>query len=255
MHSKYTDKVIASPNFGTRNAQIDTITIHHMAGNLSIETCGRLFQNKKRNASSNYGIGTDGRIACYVEEENRAKTSSNWRNDARAITIEIANDTLQPDWHISDFAMNSCIKLVADVCTRHGIKKLVWSDDKSTRVAHKDGCNMTVHKDFSATLCPGPYLYSKMSYIANEVNKIINKVEEPKDVPNTEFKPFLIRVTASVLNIRTSAGTAYKIKGTVMKGEVFTIVEVRKVGTIQWGKLKSGAGWICLAYTEPVHIN
>ena len=39
-----------------------------MAGVLSAEACGRIFQNANRQASSNYGIGNDGKIACYVGE-------------------------------------------------------------------------------------------------------------------------------------------------------------------------------------------
>ena len=58
-----------SPNHsGKRTKKIDTITIHCMAGNCSVETCGNLFANSARQASSNYGIGTDGRIALYVDE-------------------------------------------------------------------------------------------------------------------------------------------------------------------------------------------
>lgn len=249
MHSKLVDKYIPSPFYGDRNAQIDTITIHHMAGDFTIETCGNIFQRKGKNASSNYGIGTDGRIACYVDEENRAKTSSNWRNDARAITIEVADDDVTK-WTVSDKAMESLIKLLCDVCTRYKILPLKWDADKERRKGHVDGANMTIHRDFAKTLCPAEYLISKMSWIAEEVNRrcLQGTPDNEKPAPST----FLVRVTAKVLNIRTSAGTAYKIKGTVRKGEVFTIVETQKVGTILWGKLKSGAGWICLTYTEPV---
>ena len=45
-----------SPNHsGKRTKKIDTITIHCMAGNCSVETCGNLFANSARQASSNYG--------------------------------------------------------------------------------------------------------------------------------------------------------------------------------------------------------
>lgn len=56
-----------SPNHsGNRTHTIDTISIHCMAGNLSVESCGALFAKSSRQASSNYGIGSDGRIALYV---------------------------------------------------------------------------------------------------------------------------------------------------------------------------------------------
>ena len=71
-----------SPNHsGKRTKKIDTITIHCMAGNCSVETCGNLFASSSRQASSNYGIGTDGRIALYVDEANRSWCTSSNAND------------------------------------------------------------------------------------------------------------------------------------------------------------------------------
>ena len=163
-----------SPNkTSPRNHTIDCITIHCMAGNLTVETCGSVFAKESRKASSNYGIGTDGRIAMYVEEKDRSWCSSNSANDNRAITIEVANDGGAPDWHVSDKAMDSLIKLCADICKRNNIKELKWSTNKSDRVNHKNGCNMTVHRDFAAKACPGAYLYEKHGYIADEVNKLL----------------------------------------------------------------------------------
>lgn len=153
-------------NYGPRVA-IDGVTIHHMAGNLSVQTCGALFHRKK--GSSNYGInGKD--IALYVEEKNGAWTSSNKANDMRMITIEVANDMLAPYWTISAESMNSLITLLVDICQRNGIKKLVWSENKKDRINHKNGCNMTLHSDFASTACPGPFLRQCMSAIADTVN-------------------------------------------------------------------------------------
>lgn len=161
-----------SPNkTSPRNHVIDTITIHCMAGNLSVERCGEVFAPVSRQASSNYGIGSDGRIALYVNESDRSWCSSNKANDHRAVTIEVANDGGAPDWHVSDKAMTSLIRLVADICKRNSIKKLVWSTNKNDRINHLNGCNMTVHRDFAAKSCPGSYLYEKHGYIASEVNK------------------------------------------------------------------------------------
>lgn len=145
-----------------RKYPITKITIHHMAGNLSIENCGKLFQTKK--ASSNYGIGTDGRVGMYVEEKDRSWCSSNADNDHRAVTIEVANDGgASTNWHVSDKALAKCIDLCVDICKRNGIKKLNFTGDKTG--------NLTMHKYFAATACPGPYLESKFPYIAAEVNK------------------------------------------------------------------------------------
>ena len=180
-----------SPNRNSpRNHAIDTITIHHMAGNLSIERCGQLFANASRQGSSNYGVGTDGRIALYVEEKDRAWTSSSPTNDHRAITIEVANSQSGGNWPVSDLALNATINLVADICKRNGIKQLIWSDNKEDRINHRNGCNMTVHRDFAATACPGPYLMEKMPYIAQAVNNILGtntpvipETETPEQAP------------------------------------------------------------------------
>ena len=162
-------------------SKIDTITIHCMAGNLSVESCGALFAKSSRKASSNYGIGSDGRIACYVGEEDRSWCSSNRANDNRAITIEVANDGgADTGWHVSDKAYKSLISLLVDICKRNNITKLVWSNNKSDRVNHKNGCNMTVHRDFANKSCPGDYLYSLHSKIADEVNTLLGVVEEAK---------------------------------------------------------------------------
>lgn len=145
-----------------RQKPIRCITIHHMAGNLTIEQCGSLWQNPKRNGSSHYGIGTDGRIANYVDELNTAWTNSNWNSNCESITIETANDEIGGNWHVSDKALNSLIKLVADIAKRNNLGKLV------------KGQNLTWHSMFTATTCPGPYLLSKIDYIVQEANKINN---------------------------------------------------------------------------------
>ena len=142
-----------SPNCSKpRNHKIDTITIHSMAGDLTIETCGNIFASPSRKASSNYGIGSDGRIALYVDEANRSWCTSNAANDHRAITIEVANTTNKDPWPISDKAMESLIKLCADICSRNAIKELLWKGDKSL-IGQVDKQNLTAHRWFAPKAC------------------------------------------------------------------------------------------------------
>lgn len=219
-----------SPNrTSPRKKPIRKITIHHMAGNLTVEQCGAVFAPTSRRASSNYGIGTDGRIGMYVEEKDRAWTSSSPDNDNQAVTIEVANNTLSPNWTVSDKAMASLIDLCVDICKRNGIQRLNFTGDKTG--------NLTMHCYFKSTLCPGPYLKSKFPYIASEVNKRLGAEAAPE--------PFIVQITASSLNVRKGPGTSYAVAQTVSKGQVFTIVQQQG----GWGKLKSGAGWISLKYT------
>lgn len=165
-----------SPNkTSPRNHAIDTITIHCMAGNLSVEQCGNVFASKDRKASSNYGVGSDGRIGMYVEEKDRSWCSSNAANDNRAITIEVANDGgADTGWHVSDKAYKALIDLLVDICQRNGIKALLWKGNKAL-VGQVSLQNMTVHRWFAAKACPGDYLYNKHGDIANAVNERLNK--------------------------------------------------------------------------------
>lgn len=398
-----------SPNHsGQRKHAIDTITIHCVVGQLSVETIGNIFAPTSRQASSNYGIGKDGRIGMYVEEKNRSWCTSSSANDNRAITIEVASDTKHP-YAVNDKAYAALLDLVTDICRRNGIKKLVWSTVKNDRVNHLNGCNMTVHRDYANKSCPGDYLYNLHGEIAAEVNKrlgqteatdpkpitpapVVSEIKEGdlvkiadnavyysgKSVPdwvkdkhwyvvevegdraviddsedgknainspiNTKyltvvkaaengsesvekvelvkgavvtftgkkhyssangktpvsckpgkatitldpylkgkhpyhlvavkggtsnvygwvdaediyeynaqkktekFKPYMVKVTASALNIRKGAGTSYPVVGCIGDKGIYTIVAEDN----GWGKLKSGAGWISLAYTKRV---
>lgn len=157
-----------SPNYSVRTAKISKITIHHAAVvNASLVGLGNGFANPARRASSNYGIDSNGKIGMYVEEKNRAWTSSNSENDNMAITIEVANSSGSPDWKVSDAAYEALIALCVDICKRNDIKELVYTGDKSG--------NLTRHNMFAATTCPGPYLQSRFSNIAERVNKELGK--------------------------------------------------------------------------------
>lgn len=166
-----------SPNCSKpRNHDIDRISIHCVAGNCSVETIGNIFISPTREASSNYGIGTDGRIGMYVEEKNRSWCTSSGANDHRAVTIEVANDSGEPDWHSSDKAVAALIKLCADICKRNGKTKCVWFSDKNKALSYtpkKGEMLLTVHRWFAAKACPGNYLFGKHGYIVTEVNKIL----------------------------------------------------------------------------------
>ena len=167
-----------SPNKTTpRSHKIDTITIHCVVGQCSVETLGNIFADPSRKASCNYGIGADGRIGLYCNESDRSWCSSNASNDHRAITIEVASDTTHP-YAVNDKAYNSLINLLVDICKRNGIKQLLWKGDKSL-VGKVEKQNMTVHRWFANKSCPGDYLYNKHSEIADAVNKKLGVGAKP----------------------------------------------------------------------------
>ena len=295
-NSKLISYTKISPNKNSpRNHAIDTITIHCVVGQCAIESLGNLFAQPSKEASSNYGIGYDGKIGMFVEEKDRSWCSSSASNDNRAITIEVASDTTHP-YAVTEKAYAALLDLVTDICKRNGIKKLLWKGDKSL-IGHVDKQNMTVHRWFANKSCPGDYLYNKHYEIMTEVNKRLKaaekKAEEKKAVYRvrkswkdassqigaftelknakaaadknkgysvynesgkavypvaTAEKRYLVKVTVDALNIRKGAGTSYDKNGMITDRGVYTIVETKG----NWGKLKSGAGWICLDYTEKI---
>ena len=191
--------IIPTPNYnprsdaykyGVTNNKIDTITIHHMAGNLTVETCGNMFARPSRQASSNYGIGTDGRIGGYCGEENRSWCSGSRVNDFRAITIEVANNTLSPTWTVSELALQSLYNLLVDICKRNGIQRLIWSENKNDRVNHVNGCNVTYHCDYGKTACPGPYFKKIMSNVVTVVNNLLSGEPAPQPTPIPTTNPY-----------------------------------------------------------------
>ena len=237
-----------SPNrTSPRNHEIDTITIHCVVGQCSVETLGNIFEPTSRQASCNYGVGVDGRIGMYCEEKDRSWCSSSSSNDNRAITIEVASDTTEP-YAVNAKAYAALLDLVTDICKRNNIKELKWKGDKAL-IGQVDKQNMTVHRWFANKSCPGDYLYNRHGEIAAEVNKRLNASVTPSTptAPSTSTS-YKVKVTADVLNIRAGAGTNFKINGAIKDKGVYTIVAESN----GWGKLKSGAGWISLAYTTKV---
>lgn len=169
-NSPLVDIEMITRNKTIRTAKIDTITIHHMATIATAQACAASFLPAERKASANYCIGNDGSVALSVPEEYRSWCSSSYENDNRAITIEVSNDGRAPDWHVGDVAMEKLLALCVDICRRNGIEKLVFTGDPTG--------NLTMHKWFQHTLCPGPYLESKFPWIAEEVNRRLGASED-----------------------------------------------------------------------------
>lgn len=166
-------KVPADPsNYskGRSGRKIEKIAIHHMAGVLSAKSCGYIFQQKGRKASSNYGIGKDGEIGLYVDECNTSYCNSNWDSNCKSVTIETSNSSYGGSFPVSDKVLNKLIELVADIARRNNLGKLI------------KGKNVVWHSMYANTICPGPYLLSKLDYIISEANKINNIDNTQKEI-------------------------------------------------------------------------
>lgn len=230
-----------SPNRSVpRNQKISKITVHHMAGNLSVETCGNVFASSARQASSNYGIGSDGRVGMYVEEKDRAWTSSSSWNDNRAVTIEVANDQIGGNWHVSDAAWNKLVALCVDICKRNGMTSLTWTGDKNG--------SLTCHYMFAATSCPGPYLKSRMAELARTVTARLGGSSSGStgsgsaSAPSNSNKEYTgtgfggtYRCNTSALNVRTAPTTSASVVAQYKSGQTVNLDD--------WYTIANGYVW------------
>lgn len=210
-NSPLVDYTRISPNKNSpRNHKIDTITIHCVVGQCTVETLGNIFAPTSRQASPNYGVGADGKIGMYVEEKDRSWCSSNAANDNRAVTIEVASDTKHP-YAVNDRAFAALLDLVTDICKRNGIRKLVWSTKKADRVNHKNGCNMTVHRDYANKSCPGDYLYNRHGEIAAEVNRRLGVEDTAPDTGAAQgVTVYTVKKGDTLSQIAAKYGTTYQ---------------------------------------------
>lgn len=141
------------PHHGKYNSRqgikIGRIIVHHWAGTQGGDS--RLM-NPNEAASANYILYGDGTLAGQVPEEYRAWTSGGFDYDAPSITVEIQNSAVGGEWPISNAAYNKLIQLIADLAKRYG-----WGSVNAVRVRG--------HREFVATACPGPYVFSRFGDI------------------------------------------------------------------------------------------
>ena len=194
-----------SPNHsGQRTHDIDRITPHCVVGQCSVETLGNIFLPVSRQASSNYGIGPDGRVGMYVEEKNRSWCSSSNANDQRAVTIECASDTTEP-YAFRDVVYQTLIKLCVDICKRNGKTKLLWLGDKAKTLNYNpkpDEMVLTVHRWFANNSCPGNWMYARMGDLAKKVTAALGGNTNPA-------KPVKPSATIKVGDLVTITGSTY----------------------------------------------
>lgn len=202
-----------SPNHsGQRTHSIDRITPHCVVGQATAERICDCFISPDRQASCNYGIGTDGRVSLCVEEKNRSWCSSSRENDQRAITIECASDTSAP-YAMNSKVYESLVKLCTDICQRNGKKKLLWLADKTKTLNYTpkaDEMVLTVHRWFANKSCPGDWLYSRLSDLAAKVTAALGSTPMEADPAPEPAKEELYRVRKTWADAKSQKG-AYKI--------------------------------------------
>jgi hypothetical protein len=220
-------------NRAAQGGKISAVTIHHMAGNLSAARCGAIFQAAGRKGSTHYGVsGND--VGQYVDEANVAWANSNWKENCRSVTIETANSASGGDWPVSDTTLATLIRLVADIAKRNGLGKLVV------------GSNLTYHSMFAATACPGPYLKSKLQYIADKANAINGAASAPAPaapapapIPAPTAGARKVGDVVEFNGVYVSSTSTQKLNPAVRKGRI-----VRIIASARNPYLVESIGWV-----------
>ncbi len=230
-----TSVVAANPSnytLGRKGYKICKITPHHMASVLTAAQCGKIFQSPNRNASANYGIGNDGGIAQYVDEDNRAWTSSSVSNDCQAITIEVSNSSIGGDYPVSKAAWNSLVNLCVDICKRYNFR-LVYDGTPNG--------SLTKHNMFSKTQCPGNYLENKLPELAKEVNAILDGANQAPESPAPPTYSRKIGDKVTINGVYVASNSTKKLNPARTTGTITRIV----VGALNPYLLDNGnLGWV-----------
>lgn len=123
---------------GREGANITGITIHHMAGNLSIDQCYNLWSRSE--TSAHYAVQADGKIGQMVNDWDTAWACGNWYANTHTISIEHANNASGP-WTVFPAAIESGAHLVAALCLYYNLGRPQWL------------VNVFPHKHWSSTAC------------------------------------------------------------------------------------------------------
>lgn len=160
-------------NSGVRTQPISRITPHCYCGQVTVERMGNGFAKTSTKASSNYGIGYDGSVGMFVEENMRSWCSSSESNDQRAVTIECASDATEP-CNFNSVVYERLIDLTVDICKRNGKNRVIWIPNKQTALVYAPKENeilLTVHRWFTNNRsCPGTWMMNRMAEFACAVN-------------------------------------------------------------------------------------
>lgn len=224
------NRLLTTVNYKAGNGkQNKYIVIHYVGATGGAEANCKYFYSTYRGASAHYFVGHKGEVWQCVKDSDIA-----WhcgattykhpycRND-NSIGIELCcKKKLDGTFYFEEETVKAAIELTKELMKLYNIPV----------------SNVIRHYDVSGKVCPEPFVRDTAAWNTFKANLTTTS-------SSTGYK---VKITADVLNVRKGAGTGYKIATTVKKNEVYTIVDEYK----GWGKLKSGAGWISLAYTKRV---
>lgn len=164
------------------------------------------------------------------------------------IGVEICEDGLN-DKNYFNKVYNEAVELFAYLCKEFSL------DPLTQIICHCEGYKKGIASNHADVLHWFTKHNKTMNMFRIDVKEKMNGQSTAEVSPKIDktTNSYRVRINTDTLNVRDGAGTNYKINTTVRRNEVFTIVEEKMNGATKWGKLKSGAGWISLAYTVLVN--
>lgn len=226
---------------------ISGVTVHHMAGNLTLEQCKAALDSNGTGA--HYGVA-GGRVAQFVDDYNRAWAcgdgiGTGGGND-RTISIEHANDRADP-WTVSEDTLDTGAHLTAAICAYYKLGRPEW------------GKNVWPHRHWSATACPGElYGSQKDAYIARAqawYDSMVNGAAEPEKTSQgasqahagasakTENFGGRYRCTVSKLNVRTSPSLSGSVVASYGLGQTVVLDDwYKSADGYIWGRYTGYSG-------------
>jgi hypothetical protein len=182
--SKLTNQTRTSKQSSERKSKIDTFLIHHQASTNDDATIREMVTGSKE-VSANYTISNEGRLTSVVPEERRAWTSGSTSDggkgadwDHRSVTVEIENKTGDPNWEISDKALDKAAALLHDLKKRYDIEHVL---------GHRDLWNK--YKASYPTFCPGPETVAEIIKREKAIPDTPVKKPPVKPTPKPDNKP------------------------------------------------------------------
>lgn len=226
---------------------ISGVTVHHMAGNLTLEQCRAALDSNGTGA--HYGVA-GGRVAQFVDDYNRAWAcgdgiGTGGGND-RTISIEHANDHADP-WTVSEDTLDTGAHLTAAICVYYKLGRPEW------------GKNVWPHRHWSATACPGElYGSQKDAYIAHAqawYDSMVNGAAEPEKTSQGAFQAHAgasaktenfggrYRCTVSKLNVRTAPSLSGSVVASYGLGQTVVLDDwYKSADGYIWGRYTGYSG-------------
>lgn len=224
-------------NSNRSNSQIKYLVYHYVGGVSTARNNADYFYSTYRGASAHFFVD-ENEIWQVVEENDTAwsvgaNSYKHWEcRNSNSINIEMCcKKDRNGNWYIEDATIQNAIELGQYLIGKYGF----------------DRNHVLRHYDVTGKNCPEPMVRNPQLW-TNLLDRLFGSSSgsSTPSQPGTSTGGYLVTVTTAVLNVREQPTTNSSITTQVRKGEVYTIV----AESGNWGKLKSGAGWICLDYTS-----